>query len=227
MNERMRQPILGILRKSPFTGLLKHAEKVKECIAELDKVIKSYCEEDYVIFEKHVKRVRELEGEADLIKGNTRNHLPKFIFLPVEKADFLKLLREDDAILDHAEDVAVLMSMRYTKIPDDIKEDLLALSRKVIETCEYLVMSLSQFRELLESSFMGQKRIETKKRIYSIHEKEHEADLIESKITKKIFNSTDLDPISIIHLLKIVHRIGKIADNAENAGDRIRAMIAK
>ena len=223
----MRQPILGVLRKSPFTGLLKHAEKVKECIATLEKVVFSYCNEDYQKFEEYVKKVRELEGEADLIKGNTRNHLPKFIFLPVDKSDLLMLLRENDAILDHAEDVAVLMGMRYTKIPEDIKEDFLELTNRVIETAECLEVALNHLRELLESSFVGKARTETKKRIYEIHQKEHEADLVEFNITKKIFNSVDLDPISVIHLLKIVHRMGKIADHAENAGDRIRSMIAK
>lgn len=227
MKEHIRQPILGILRKSPFTGLLKHAEKVKECIATLEKVVKSYCNEDYEKFEEYVNKVRALEGEADLIKGNTRNHLPKFVFLPVDKSDFLMLLRENDAILDHAEDVAVLMAMRYTKIPNDIKEDLLLLTMKVIETAESLEGALNQFRDLLESSFVGKIREDTKKKIHAIHEKEHEADIIEYTVSKKIFNSKDLDPISVFHLLKIVNCIGEIADHAENAGDRIRAMIAK
>jgi uncharacterized protein Yka (UPF0111/DUF47 family) len=37
----------------------------------------------------------------------------------------------------------------------------------------------------------------------------------------------ELDPISIFHLVKVVDIIAQIANHAENAGDRIRAMIAK
>ena len=59
--------------------------------------------------------------------------------------------------------------------------------------------------------------------IFKIHKLEHESDRIEKQISKKeIFNLQNLNPITIIHLLKITDRLGCIADHAENAGDLIR-----
>ena len=199
-----RVPAAATLRKSPFEGLYLHSEKVRECIATLDEALRAYCEEDYDKFNELAKKVIELEGEADQIKGNTRNHLPRFIFMPVDKADFLMLLREEDKILDYAEDTAVWLEFRHTPIPDSIKGDFMAHADKVVECVEILQKSMQNLRDLLETSFSRKEREQTKKLIHEI-----------------------LDPVSIFHLVKVVDIIAQIANHAENAGDRIRAMIAK
>jgi predicted phosphate transport protein (TIGR00153 family) len=177
--------------------------------------------------DKMVIKIRELEHEADLIKSNLRSHLPSFIFLPVKRGDFLMLLREEDKILDFAEDVANLMAMRHTKVPTEIKTDLIAHTKKVVETAKAYEDAVLNLKDLLETSFGKREREETKKMIHEVHRKEWEADQVEAKLSKKLFNYEDLDPISIIHLLKIVDRMDQIANHAENAGDWLRAMLAK
>ena len=137
------------------------------------------------------------------------------------------LLREEDKILDFAEDVANLMEMRHTKVPDDIKTDLLEHSQKVVETVEAFEKAVMNLKDLLETSFGKREREQTKKMIHEVHRKEWEADQIEAKLSRELFNMKDLDPISIIHLLKIVDRMDQIANHAENAGDWLRAMLAK
>lgn len=227
-SKHMRMPVVNTLRKSPFEGLYLHSEKVKECIATLDEALRAYCEENYDEFKVLTKKVVELEGEADQIKGNIRNHLPRFIFMPVDKSNFLMLLREEDQILDYAEDTAIWLDFRYTGIPDSIKEDFMAHADKVVECVEVLQKAMNNVRDLLETSFSRKEREQTKKLIHEIHKKEYEADLLERELTKKIFAlESELDPISIFHLVKVVDIIAQIANHAENAGDRIRAMIAK
>jgi predicted phosphate transport protein (TIGR00153 family) len=227
-SKHMRVPVANTLRKSPFEGLYLHSEKVKECISTLDEALRAYCEGDYEKFHLQIKKVIELEGEADQIKGNTRNHLPRFIFMPVDKADFLMLLREEDKILDYAEDTSVWLDFRHTPIPESIKEDFMAHADKVVECVEILQKAMQNLRDLLETSFSRKEREQTKKLIHEIHQKEYEADLLERTLTKKIFAlESELDPVSIFHLVKVVDIIAQIANHAENAGDRIRGMIAK
>ncbi|UCG67957.1 MAG: TIGR00153 family protein [Thermoplasmata archaeon] len=227
-SKHVRIPVANTLRRSPFEGLYLHAEKVKECIATLDEALRAYCEGNYDDFKALTKKVAELEGEADQIKGNIRNHLPRFIFMPVDKADFLMLLREEDQILDYAEDTAVWLDFRRTPIPESIKDDFMAHADKVVECVEILQKAMENVRDLLETSFSRKEREQTKKLIHEIHKKEYEADLLERELTKKIFAlEKELDPISIFHLVKVVDIIAQIANHAENAGDRIRAMIAK
>jgi len=39
--------------------------------------------------------------------------------------------------------------------------------------------------------------------------------------------ATEKDPVGLFHLVRLAETIGSIADHAENAGDMMRAMIAK
>ncbi len=222
-----RAPILQTLRKSPFDGLLKHFEYVKKGISAWEKTVRYYVDGDYENFQKYLIKVDKFEQQADNIKGNIRNHLPKFIFMPINKVDFLMLLKETDAILDGAKDVVVLMDMRETKIPMELKGEFKAVIKKALEPVDVLEKAMGMVRTMLESSFGGKPRTEIKKLIHRIHKLEHESDIIEKKISRQLFNTEDMDPIAIVHLLKIVDRIGHIPDHAENAGDRIRAMLAR
>ena len=222
-----RMPVRGIFRRSPFKGLLEHASKVHECIKYLMPAAEYFCDGKYEKMEEMVIKIRDLEHEADVIKGNIRAHLPKFIFLPVKRGDFLMLLREEDAILDYAEDVANLMSMRHTPVPKKIRNDFLEHTKKVVETAKAFEKAVLNLKDLLETSFSKREREQTKKMIHHIHRKEWEADQIEAKLSKELFNIKDLDPVSVIHLLKIVDRMDQIANHAENAGDWLRAMLAK
>jgi uncharacterized protein Yka (UPF0111/DUF47 family) len=55
---------------------------------------------------------------------------------------------------------------------------------------------------------------------------EREADRVEHTVKAKIFNM-DVDPITVFHVIRLAEIIGSIADHAENAGDMMRAMVAK
>jgi hypothetical protein len=206
---------------------MAHAAKIKECIEALSTAVDYYCKQNYKKFEVYAKKVIDLEGEADLIKGNVRAHLPRYILLPVDRGEFLMLLREQDAILDYAEDVAVLMTMRYTAIPKSIQRDFESHVSKVIETAKALEKTVRKFKLVISSVMRGTGRDEVKKMIHEIHQHEWEADQIERRLSKKLFNMKDLDPVAIFHLLKIIDRMDQIANHAENAADRIRAMLAR
>jgi len=215
-------------KKSPFEGLLEHIGKVKECINILRDGILKYIDGDFENFHKVAERVSRLEHEADLIKGNIRAHLPRSILMPVDKRYFLWLLREQDAILDHAENLAQLLDLRHTRIPEGIREDLKEHMNLVAATVEEMEKAVGNVKDLLETSFSGKERDETKTYIHNVHQKEWEADQKRYIVTAKIYEMEEsLNPMDEYHLLKIVDWIDDIADHAENAADWLRAMIAK
>ncbi len=224
-----RAPVGNTYRKkSPFAGLFEHMSKVRECISLLRDGVLRYIEGDYEDFHEVAEKVSELEHEADLIKGNIRAHLPRSILMPVDKRYFLWVLREEDAILDHAENLAQLLDLRHTPIPDELKEDFKEHMDKVAETVEEMERAVENVRDLIETSFSGKEREESKKYIHNVHKKEWEADQIRYRITEKIYKLEDkLSPMDEYHLLKIVDWIDDIADHAENVADWLRAMIAK
>jgi uncharacterized protein Yka (UPF0111/DUF47 family) len=55
---------------------------------------------------------------------------------------------------------------------------------------------------------------------------ENKADQMEAVIKRKAF-ALQNDPITIFHMVRLAETIGSIADHAQNAGDMMRAMIAK
>lgn len=221
-----RIPMLGMIRVSPFDKLLEHAKKTKEGMAILKDCITTYCEGDYEKSEKLSQKVIELEHEADLIKGNITAHLPKQILLSVDVGVFLRLLNEQDSILDFAENAVVWLHFRQTKVPAEIKDDLLNHLHKVIECIESFEKVIIHVKEIVSFSGSSKLRDKIKETIKEVHQKEWEDDQIGRVFAKKAFNLST-DPLSIYHLLKLGDLIGKIAKHAENAADRVRAMVAR
>jgi predicted phosphate transport protein (TIGR00153 family) len=224
-----RAPIQDTFRrKSPFNQLLEHMGKVKKCINLLGEGLIRYYKGDYKNFSDIAKKVSEIEHEADLIKSNIRNHLPKHLFMPVDKGKFMWALREQDKILDHAENLARMLDMRHTKIPKKLQEIFIEHVKLVMKTVEAMEDAVCNIRDLVETSFVKREREQTKEFVYKVHEWEWKADQKKYEMTKGIYDvEKTIDPMDVYHLLKIADWVDDIADHAENVADWIRAMIAK
>jgi len=227
--DHFRAPVADTFRrKSPFGQLLEHMEKVRECTDILGKGLIKYYNGDYKGFSDLAKKVSEIEHEADMIKRNLRNHLPTSLFMPVDKGKFMWALREQDKILDHAENLVKMLDMRHTKIPKELQEVFISHLKLVMKTVDAMQDAVGNVRDLVETSFVKREREQTKKYIYKVHELEWKADQKKYEMTRGIYNlEKKLDPMDVYHLLKIADWVDDIADHAENVADWIRAMIAK
>ncbi|MFO8050757.1 MAG: TIGR00153 family protein [Thermoplasmatota archaeon] len=227
--ENIRAPIIKTIYKSPFEGLKCHSHKLDECVGYMGKCVNAYLNCRFDEAERYKKMVSKAEHEADMIKSNIRGHIPKSIFMQVQRSQFHMLLHDSDSILDYAEDVAVLLNMKRTRVPKDIADDISSLTQKVLECVRSYQKVMDALEKLLEVNFKGKRRDQVKDHIKDIHRLEHEADIIEYDISSKLFNleNSTLDPISVVHLLKVIDRLGTVADKAENGGDRVRAMMSK
>ena len=227
--DHFRAPVADTFRrKSPFDSLLEHMCKVKECIDILGKGLVDYYKGDFSNFSDVAKKVSKIEHEADLIKSNLRNHLPSFVFIPVDKGKFLWALREQDAILDHAENLSRMLDMRHTKIPKPLQGVFIEHVKLVVKTVEAMEDAVGNLCDLIETSFVKREREQTKEFIYKVHEFEYKADEKKYEMTKGIYKlEKKLNPMDVYHLLKIADWVDDIADHAENVADWLRAMIAK
>lgn len=227
--DHFRAPVADAFRrKSPFGQLLEHMEKVRECIEILGDGLIKYYNGNYKGFSDLAKKVSEIEHEADMIKRNLRNHLPTSLFMPVDKGKFMWALREQDKILDHAENLVKMLDMRHTKIPKELQEVFISHLKLVMKTVDAMQDAVGNIKDLVETSFVKREREQTKKYIYKVHEFEWKADQKKYEMTQGIYNlEKKLDPMDVYHLLKIADWVDDIADHAENVADWIRAMIAK
>jgi len=228
-SEHFRAPVANMYRrKTPFQQLLEHMCKVREGTQMLGEGLIKYYKGDVKNFSKVAQKVSEIEHEADLIKSNLRNHLPTSLFMPVDKGKFMWALREQDAILDHAENLVCMLDMRHTKIPKELQELFIDHAKLVMKTTEAMELAVGNIKDLVETSFVKRERDQTKEFIYKVHEFEYQADLKKYEMTKGIYKlEKKLDPMDVYHLLKIADWVDDIADHAENVADWLRAMIAK
>lgn len=212
--------------KSPFAPLQNHLDKVASCVKELPSLFKEVAKKDMKEIERIAKKISELEHEADLTKNDIRNHLPKSLFLPLSRTDFLEILSIQDSFADLAEDIAVLSTLKPLENYNDLKEDFENFCMSNLETFDLAKKVIKEFDILLESSFGGIEAEKVKGMIEELAYKEHEMDILQYKILKKLFNLTDKMDYATFHLWRnILKEIGEISNLAEKLGNRIRMIL--
>jgi len=222
----MRIPFISMFMTSPLDGLQEHAEKVKECAWVFQKaiecIIMDRCEE----FENLREDISKLEEEADAIKRRIRGHLPKGTLMVVDKFELFRYLGEQDKVLDSVEDALDWLSFRSSAgIPEALEKDFMILVEAVMDPIEELSRVVAEARKYFSNFSESQRRL-VKNMIRTLRAHEHEVDKLEDALKEKIFNTID-DGVAVFHLVRLAEIIASIADHAENAGDMMRAMVAR
>lgn len=224
----MRGILAGLFAKSPFGPLSEHMAAVKRCVDLLRPMFEATIDQDYGRVEELAEQISKLEHKADVIKNEIRDHLPKSIFLPVSRSDILNFLKEQDAIADDAEDVGVLLTMRKTHLPSQLRDELFTFVDKVLETFELTVQVTGEIKLLMESSFGETEMEKVLEMVDKIGHTEWEADACQFRLAQKLFRmENEFSPIDIVVLMSVFQQVARLADHAENVGDLLRLMISK
>lgn len=222
----MRIPILSMLMTSPFEGLQEHAEKVRDGAAMFRIAVKCYLSAECESFERARQEVSDLEHQADAVKRRIRGHLPKGTLLPVDKFQIFDYLKEQDKVIDCFEHVLDWLAFRPAdKIPEYFQGGILFLVDSVLDPVDRLNEMLTDARRYFRT-FSEEDRNVVKEHIRELRKKEGQADILEATLKHDLF-AKETDALTIFHLIRLVETLGEIADHVENAGDRMRAMIAR
>lgn len=222
----MRIPFFSMFMTSPFEGLQEHAEKVKECAWAFQQAIECHLAEKCRTFEEFRQEVIQLETEADAIKRRIRGHLPKGTLMPVYNFLLFRYLREQDAVIDAVEDALDWISFRSDPgIPPELEKEIVVLADAVIDPIEELSKMVVEARKYFKN-YSEDQRVIIKNIIHTLRHQEHEADKAEDVVKQKVLNM-DIDAVTVFHVVRLAEIIGSIADHAENAGDMMRAMVAR
>ena len=95
----------------------------------------------------------------------------------------------------------------------------------VIDPIEELSKMVSEARKYFKT-YNESQRVLVKNIIRNLRQQEHDADILEDAIKRNIFAQCT-DAVTVFHTVRLAEIIGSIADHAENAGDMMRAMLAK
>ncbi len=222
----MRIPFFSMFTASPFDGIKNHVDKLKECASVFQQAIECHISSKCKTFEELRQKVAKLESEADAIKQNIRGHFPKRAMLPVNKFELFRYLSEQDQVLDAMEDTLDWISYRSEPgMPKELEKDFLHLVDVVIDPVEDLRNMVFEAIKYFKN-FSEKQRVVVKDIIRNLNQQEHEADKVEDMIKQKVLNMKT-DPVTVYHLFRLAVIIGSIADHAENAGDMMRAMVAR
>lgn len=222
----MRIPFFSMFMTSPFEGLQEHAEKVKECGWAFQQAIECHLANKCKTFEEFRQEVIHLETEADVIKRRIRGHLPKGTLMPVYNFLLFRYLREQDQVIDAVEDALDWISFRSEPgIPPELEKEFLILADVVIDPIEELSKMVAEARKYFKN-YSEDQRVIIKNIIRTLRRQEHEADKAEDRVKQKVLNM-NIDAVTVFHMVRLAEIIGSIADHAENAGDMMRAMVAR
>jgi predicted phosphate transport protein (TIGR00153 family) len=218
--------IARLFGKSPFAPLQSHMDKVAGCMEKLSSVFQSLPSISSEQIEKFVTELSELEHEADITKNDIRNHLPKSIFLPIDRGHFLEILALQDSIADKTEDIGILLTLRPLALFKNFNDQLQALFKKSSEVFWDAKHIIEEIDELLESSFGGVEAEKVKEMVEHAAYKEHEVDLLQRSLMKQLFSSGETLSSPDFYLWqKLIEEVYFLANLSEKLANRIRMVL--
>ena len=215
--------ILNLFGRSPFAPLQSHMEKVSNCVHLIESLFKEIEKKDYEAAEKIAEKISENEHQADMTKNDIRNHLPKSLYLPIDRSHLLEILNLQDNIADAAEDAAVLTTLKPLEILPEFQNEFNEFLEKNIKTFDGARLIIKEMHELLESSFGGIEAEKVRAMVDDVAFKEHEVDLIQRKLLKKTYLAEENISHSSFYLWqKIFESLAAISNLSENLANRVR-----
>lgn len=220
--------IARLFGKSPFAPLQTHMDKVASCVTELPALFKAILAQDADGIQEISNKISKLEHDADLTKNDIRNHLPRSLFLPLDRSALLEILSLQDALADQAEEIAVSACMM--KVPLDLipemQRDFSLLCQKCVEVFHLARQVIRELEELLECSFGGIEAEKVKGMVEQIAFYEYETVQIENRLVKTLYMKGERLSYPAFHLLlTLIKEIGSLARLSEKLGNRIRMLL--
>lgn len=215
--------ILKLFGQSPFVPLHAHMDKIAACVHKLPELFDAMQAGDHEKLKGIAEEISKLEHQADRTKNDIRNHLPKSLYLPIDRHQFLEILTLQDSIADAAEDIAVLTSLKEMKIHPSLRPIFEKFLIKNIETFDDARAIINELQELIESSFGGTEAEKVRSMVDTVAFKEHEVDLIQREFLKIIFGLENEMGYGTFYLwLRIAESLGNISNLSEKLAWRVR-----
>jgi predicted phosphate transport protein (TIGR00153 family) len=221
-------PMAALFGRSPFKPLQQHMSVVIECVAEVQPLFQALIDDDQEQLEERKNRIFLKEREADAIKNDICDHLPKRLLLAVDRQDLLELLAMQDAIADTAQDIAGLLVERRMELLSGMAEPLMRLVVRCLETCTQAQATIERLDELLETGFRGREVKRVEAMVVELGNMESDTDVMGMALTRALFSEEEkLKPLSVMFWYQLIQWVGNLADHAEKVGDRLRLLIAR
>jgi uncharacterized protein len=218
----------NLFGRSPFKPLQEHMLVVKECAREVPKIFQALCDGDAKRVKEVQGRIFELESKADTIKNDLRAHLPKSLFMPVDRRDLLEVLDLQDTVADTAQDIAGLLVERSMEVPSSMKAPLINMVSRCVDACVQAARIIGRLDELVETGFRGPESDAVLAMVDELNMIESDTDRMGLELSRSLFAHEDsMKPISVVLWYDLIKMIGSLADDSEKIGNRLRLLLAQ
>jgi hypothetical protein len=220
--------ITSLFGKSPISPLQQHMKQVHSCLKEFGVFAKAANTEDWEKAQSAHLSIGKKEQKADVLKKKLRMNLPSTFMMPFSRRDLLDVLLIQDSIANITKDLSGLMMSRKMHFPKEFAEDFLELSKLCIKTSAAALVAINELDELLETAFSSRERKIVDNMIKKVNELEHETDVAQEIIRKKLYLlEAELPPIDVMFYYRAIEWLGETADAAQKVGSRFEVMLTK
>ncbi len=215
-----------IFGRSPFAPLRKHLQKVGECVEKMDELLALVEKDQWDEVEERAAEVSRLEHEADHIKEDIRNHIPKPLFTAVDKGRLLELLTIQDRIADAAEDVCVLMTFARLPMKPDLAEKFASYRKINVQAFEQAAEIMNNIDGLIRAGFGGAEAEAMREMVRRVAHSEHEADIVQRDLLRTLFNmESELSHGGFYLWMRVIRKLSDVSNQSENLANCVRTTL--
>lgn len=223
-----RNSILGVFAKSPIKPIEKHIRMATKSCNFLVPFFTAVTEEDWSSAGKIRSKISKLERDADDLKREIRIQLPSGLFMPIDRADLLELLTQQDKIANRAKDIAGRIYGRRLTIPETLQSQFIAYVARSVDAAEKAADAINELDDLLETGFRGREVELVSNMINQLEAIEDDTDLMQISLRKDLLAiEKDLYAVDVMFLYQIIDWVGDLADLAECVGSRLEILLAR
>ena len=220
--------ISGLFGSSPIRPLQKHMASVQQCVSQLLPYIDAVLKQDWDAAAEHQANISQLERDADKLKRELRLRLPNSLFMPVSRRDLLEVLTMQDKIANKAKDVAGVILGRKMVFPNALGPQIREFIERSIDASAQAQTAINELAELVETGFRGAEVNLVSSMIDKLDNIEQETDRIQVKIRAELYQlESDLPPINVMFMYKVIDAIGDLGDRAQQVGSRLELLLAR
>lgn len=185
----------------------KEAEMLNSILNNYDPETLSY----------QVKKVHEIENDADLENHQIYRNLADEFVPPIEREDIVTLAQQLDDIVDDIDDVVQRLYMFNIQ---EIVEPAIQMGVLIEKSCTALYAVLKDFRNFKKSKTLDQLLI-------SVNDYEEEADNLYYFATRELFTKHASDPLFVMSWYHIMVGLERCVDATEDVATMVSTVIMK
>ena len=220
--------LTNLFGRSPIRPLQEHMQKVFSCVSQLKPLLQAMVDDDQVSVRTIQRKISKLENDADSMKKELRHHLPKGLFMPIDRRDLLEVLLMQDNIANQTKDIAGLLVGRKMTVPKVMHELFLQFGDLSVAAVAKALEVINELDELVETGFRGLEVERVEIMIDELNAIESETDKKQVELRDILFAMEDeLRPTDAMFTYRLLEWIGNVGDYAEKVGSRLQLLLAR